>query len=55
MMSKNPETDPNDFYERDNAHAKHESKQSTNVGEECDPGHAGFKKNEVNKYISWIY
>ncbi len=43
-MSKNPETDPNDFNERDNSHAKHESKQSTNVRKECNPSHASFEK-----------
>ena len=43
-MSKDSEADPNDFDERDNAHAKDKSEQSADVREECYPGHAGFEK-----------
>ena len=50
-MSNNSEADPNDFNERDNAHAKDESKQSTDVRKECDPGHARKKQTWMSKTV----
>ena len=48
LLEDEPQGEPDNLDEGDDAHAKHQAQKSTNVGKEVNPSHADLKR-EIGK------